>query len=82
MNEDKRNIFYIEELENLEWDEIFLDLLKEHSQTGLRSRLKGVCCRKPKAETGKIKRALLCLCCFSWCARFIRGAGMSPKEKA
>ena len=27
--EDKRNIFYIEELENLEWDEIFLDLLKE-----------------------------------------------------
>ena len=31
IKEDKRNIFYIEELENLEWDEIFLDLMREIS---------------------------------------------------
>ena len=79
---ETRNVFYIEELENLEWDEIFLDLLKENSSKGLFARLKDVCCHKGKQEDPWYKRAMLCLCCFSWCSRFKKTSGLTPKEKA
>lgn len=43
--QDSRNPFYVEELEQKEWDEIFLDLLQEKSSYGIFSRCKAVCCR-------------------------------------
>lgn len=85
MKENKKNIFYFEELENLEWDEIFLDLLNENSSAktgGIKSILKMRCCSKPSQDTSRFKRFIFLICCFSWCHRFRKNSYMTSKEKA
>ena len=56
--QDSRNPFYVEELEQKEWDEIFLDLLQEKSSYGIFSRCKSVCCRQSSTQDSKLKRAV------------------------
>lgn len=82
LKEDKRNIFYLDELENLEWDEVFLDLLHENSESSVKGRLRRVCCQKPRASTRRCRRVLNCVFCFSWCHRCWKHSGMTYKDKA
>ena len=76
------NIFYLEELENIEWDEIFLELLQENTKKGLFARLKATCCKASSKEASLVRRMWRCLFCFSWVARIRKSASMTPAAKA
>ena len=79
-----KNRFFVEEQENLEWDEIFVELLRENSPShnGFQAKLKKVCCQKLDKNTKWYKKIFRFLCCFSWCSRFRKSSYYTNKEKA